>query len=592
MSRLTLASVNGRRRIHANLATGYPSGSGVPQSMSMSAIGGGVQAPTSILLGILPNDPRSLHMLYEDMYKYDSVAGTAADMKSTMITSEFTLTDCKDPKNIKRYLDECNRLGFPTVLPQMMLDRYISGAYLSTLLFNDSQKMFTGQIPYRVRDAEIIPCPIYGMSPIIKMTISEDTKKFMNNDSDYAKQIKNELSPEMVSFLTSGKSVELDPLATLWLPRLNATGSEKGVSLFERVLPLFALEKMLYRGTFSEAMKRQRAVLHVTAGNEDWIPQNDELSEILGLFQTADLDPVGAIVATRADVATNEVRAGGDFWKYTDIIDVTTTIKLRAMGISETFLSGESSYNAMETALSVFIENARSERDEFTNQCFTRGIFPKIAHINGMYKANTSDIKQKDVDVNNNAGYQLNLTNIEKYDIPKVNWKKSLRPEADSAYLEILDHLEEKGLPVTMAMWAAAGGVELSKLTEGQEEDMKTRKAIEAIKAKFSSEGASEGETEEMARLLTASVGGNKPTSILDRDFSFMSEVVGRTVTGKRKYIVNQKAALRREYNKIRKAIDTLATDDASFSNSQARARSVIKSGKLVANDGSTHSKV
>jgi hypothetical protein len=101
------------------------------------------------------------------------------------------------------------------------------------------------------------------------------------------------------------------------------------------------MEKLLYKGTISEAARRQRSIMHIQAGSDTWRPTTSDLQSLVGLFQEADLDPVNAMIATRNDIQVNEVRQGGDFWKYTDSVDQTASMKMRILGISESFLSGE-----------------------------------------------------------------------------------------------------------------------------------------------------------------------------------------------------------------------------------------------------------
>lgn len=47
---------------------------------------------------------------------------------------------------------------------------------------------------------------------------------------------------------------------------------------------------------------QQRGILHISAGSADWNPTSEDLAALLSLFQTAQLDPNGAIVVTRHDV--------------------------------------------------------------------------------------------------------------------------------------------------------------------------------------------------------------------------------------------------------------------------------------------------
>jgi hypothetical protein len=43
-------------------------------------------------------------------------------------------------------------------------------------------------------------------------------------------------------------------------------------------------------------------MIHLEVGNERWEPTQEELDTIVKLFQKADLDPQGAILATRDGV--------------------------------------------------------------------------------------------------------------------------------------------------------------------------------------------------------------------------------------------------------------------------------------------------
>jgi hypothetical protein len=582
------AAANGRRRLVANMMGGPGNITGGSGTSSITAYSGQGLAPLSLMLGIVSEDERALQAMYQDIYNYDSVGGTTADMKSTMISSDFNLTGFAHPSNEAIYRKNLERLGFPEILPTIHLDRYVRGAYLSTLLYREDTKTFTGQMPHNIADCEVTPSPIFGMGPHILMRTSESLRKFLSNQSDYCKSIRDQLNPDMVRQLQS-KEVELEPLATLFLPRRTMSNTSTGMSIFRRLIPLYALERLLYRGTLSEAQKRQRSIMHITGGSDSWEPNEEELTSVLNLFQQAELDPIGAIVATRNDIQVNEVRNGGDFWKWTDIIDITTTIKLRALGVSETFLSGESSYNAMEVALSVFIENARGDRDEFTRDAFHSGLFPLIAHTNGLMKAS----KVSGVVVagdESNVQMQFNMADTAKYDIPRVEWQKSLRPEADEAYFGILEKLEDKGLPIPIAMWAGAGGVDLKSMMEGQQSDIKLRKRIEAVKQDLVSDGASDNEVEAALELLDreiASMGGRTPRSVLDRDFGDMSDIYTRSVTGKKKWIPNQHTARKRRYGVIASARDRLATDDAVWESRQAQARRLVKNNLLVQSDGS-----
>jgi hypothetical protein len=63
--------------------------------------------------------------------------------------------------------------------------------------------------------------------------------------------------------------------------------------------------------------------------------------------------------------------------------------------------------------------------------------------------------------------------------LPTVSWHKTLQPEADRDYLDILERMEEKGIPITVKAWAAAGGVDLEAVLQTLDEDLRLREEIQ-----------------------------------------------------------------------------------------------------------------
>src|SRR5690606_13226692 len=136
----------------------------------------------------------------------------------------------------------------------------------------------------------------------------------------------------------------------------------------------------LIRGTHDQVYKRQRATMHVTMGEgEEWVPTSEEMQAVSNLFLSADLDPLGAVVVTRTGVQVNEVRRGDDFWRWDSIFDMTERIKLRALGVSENFIQGDASYSNMEQALSIFMDQIRTFRNQITRELFYEKMFPMIS---------------------------------------------------------------------------------------------------------------------------------------------------------------------------------------------------------------------
>ena len=94
------------------------------------------------------------------------------------------------------------------------------------------------------------------------------------------------------------------------------------------------------------------------------------------MFQATEADPLGAWIATRNNIQVSEFRTAGDIWKWYETSESLTPMKLRALGISDAFLSGDASYASSESAYSTFVETVDSYRTHLTNKIFYNKIFP------------------------------------------------------------------------------------------------------------------------------------------------------------------------------------------------------------------------
>jgi hypothetical protein len=404
--------------------------------------------------------------------------------------------------------------------------------------------------------------PLYSQDPIMYLRMNDEMKNTLRLDSRRIDMIREQMGDKFFSKLMESE-LELDPIGTIYVPRKTFSFGE-GVSYFKRVLPLWLIEKNLYRGTLVESGRRQRGILHLMLGEEDWQPQPEDFQRITDMFMDADADPIGAVVATRLGISVSEMRQGGDFWKVTDIWDQTTQVKMRALGISEAFLSGDASYANMEGSMTVFVETLRAYRDMMTRKIFYEKVFPLVSLMNGFTAKNGKILTKSGLMEGNTQDILRRMQDGSKLFIPTVHWAKQLKPEHDQSYIDILNMMTEKGIPVPLRALAAAGGFNLDQLLMNQSEDLATQrqlleynKQLSDMKAKYAPAEAGAG-GEGMASF--SSVLGDRPMpKLFDRDFGERSEIVGVTRTGKPKHIINQRAANAKMNQQIIKGLTSIA---------------------------------
>lgn len=622
--KIVVAANGGKKRLTttvANYGFGYPGG-GIQSllgptsgNMSISGIGAGMLLHLDTLMsGIIPEDERSLRRLYRDIYAYDVVAGSAVDLMSTLPFSDFTLSGASS-KKLDVFMRNVEQLNIKTLFPDISTEFLSLGAFTGTLCYSRKDKEFTDIIPHNPDYLTIEPTPMYGADPKLILKVSEQMRKFLHSTDPYMQEMRQRMPASMVKAMRNSAHVSLDPLTTLHIPRRTTT-RDLGTSIYKRILPIYLLEKVLYRGTVTELTKRQRSTTHLKMGSEYFEPQDADLQALTALFQQAENDPLGAIIATRMDVDVSDVRPAGDFVKWTDFLDVLQPLKFKALGISDAFLSGDANWNTADAALSVFLEQLRAYRQMLTQRVLYDKVFPAVAVFNdfkgsGKQRNNrnserafwhTANPYDEDEDTQEEKGDFLErMRDKDSLIIPEVHWQKQLRPEADREYLDVLNTMSEKGVPVTLRAWAAAGGVDFDRMMEGLNEDLQTREKLRELAEKYGPPTNEEGEFDQggfspedeseheplsdeggiesyaAVQKVIGSFNMNRGNFLM-RDFGDGAMVKGKSKTGKPTHIINQSQAMRKQNEVIAGSLKRLA--DANYYDKVVKDNRRKKGGK------------
>lgn len=118
--------------------------------------------------------------------------------------------------------------------------------------------------------------------------------------------------------------------------------------------------------------------------------------------------------------------------------DLIERIKLAALGVSKSFISGETSFSSAASGLTIFLQRLKALREQFMNEWVIPKYFFPVAVANGWVKAEKGS-----------AGGHLRvkrsfqeLYGDDKYIIPEVEWEKSLDPTVDQERISAMDALE------------------------------------------------------------------------------------------------------------------------------------------------------
>uniref|UniRef100_A0AB39CDW3 Portal protein n=1 Tax=Pseudomonas phage HRDY3 TaxID=3236930 RepID=A0AB39CDW3_9VIRU len=551
--------------------------------------------------------------IYTDMYYNDSIGGSIVDIKSQLMFSDFTISGIMDRKVMDDFMENIDRLDIRNLMPDVAIDYNVKGGFIASLLYNEKTQVFSRVMPHAYENTKLDQLPFHGTDPLITVAFPEYIRSTMQSDSPRVKALREFLGADVMKQL-SNEALELDQKSTVYVPRRSGSSST-GTSYFRRIMPWYLLEKNLFRGTLVRSAMRQKGILHVTLdGAGEWEPTLADMQAVMDMFMNADADPVGAVVATRGGISTEEIRDPQGGWTIFDNKDAIDSIKMKALGISDAFLSGDATYANGDTSTSFFIDAIRTERDWLTRKTLYSRIFPMISALKGyvLNRDGKLSTRGNSLDKLDPLGSFERLNDGTKLLIPSVHWEKTLQPEGDQQYMDMLQAMSDKGVPVPLRVMAAAGGLNLDRLLAGQDSDLQAQeqlyqyqKKIKELKKKYGIDdmmggdgggggmggfasavpfmgtaAAYDAQMDYMARnhpgrfqafvaeahslynqnldythsdVLARNNG--KIVGLANRDFGEMGEAYGYTHDGKKRILTNQKQAHERQNRKIEKML-------------------------------------
>lgn len=526
--------------------------------------------------GLLPATPdlpdsSTLSLFYRDIYMHDNTAGSCVDIQSVFPFSDWELRGLEE-KELAVHDEALERLNLHELLPQASISYLTNGFYAGSLIFDAKAKNFMDIMTHDTLNCSLTHSPFNNVDPGIRVNVAGNVHQFMSGSSGYARQYLDSMPANFVDLLKKG-SFNLDPVTTLFLGRRGLT-DRPYQSYLHRILPMYLIEKTMYRGTLVEANRRQRAMSHITAGDDLWTPTSEELGILVQQFQAAEQDPLGGWISTRNAVNVADLRPGGDFWKWNDMTEPMVAYKLRALGISEALLSGDASYASAESAYSTFLETVNAYRTHLTNNIFYRKIFPLISVANGMFRDHTQRHK-----TDNAVDFLFNMSNRRNLKMPELHWHKDLSVHTEDSMMDMLEKVSDKtGMTIPLKTWLAAAGVDKDTLIRDHREDAEVRKALGLMKGaeeqthpEFADDTEGEPGEQNASTIRFPSTSINSPwgrngrKSLLSRTFGDdEGELTATTRTGKKKMVHGQAAKLKDLHHNIAK-IAARASKDQEY---------------------------
>lgn len=404
-------------------------------------------------------------------FKLDPVIGTGIDMYAEMPWGDVKLVGEGVDGTVRETFEGMWEIcQIPQVLPTMVREFLVVGEVVPHCFFSDEDGIWTYVAFHNPDNLEVIDSSLLPMQPVVEFIPDDKLRQILvSNDPELA-EIRSRMPPELLARLYSRQNIRLNTdLNATFIPRKLHPYETRGTSLLSRVWRIFMYEDAIFNASIATARRHAGPIKVAKLGNAatNWIPGPEHERRFIELISQAEMDPLAWIVfhyglTLEAFGTTDRVMTINREW------DIIERIKLVALGMSRSFLTGELTFASASAGLQVFLRRLLSIRNFFSEAWIRSRFFKPISQINGFVKPTAAELSHR-VRKRRTAS---ELTEDRRYIVPKLDWANKLNPLVDKDLLDAYDKLGKMGFRISKTKMGSAANLGFEEeLKKGVEED-------------------------------------------------------------------------------------------------------------------------
>lgn len=307
----------------------------------------GVESPDRVQY---PRTREEANRAWRLFHETDPIFGTAMDMYAEMLVSDFDVIVGDDKsseiRNTLEYM--CQTTNLMDRLRYIIREYLVLGEAIPHNFFDDSLGIWTYIAMHNPDFIEVLDSPIVNMDPIISFIPDESLRSMMSAGTPEAREFRARLPADFVSRILARQKIRLSPLNCTFIPRKLHPYQTRGTSLASRMWRIFMVEDAVYNSTIATFRRHASPVKVLKLGDPatGWIPAPGAETKLLEMLNRAEVDPHSWLI----------YHYGINFetWGTTDKSitigkehDVIERVKLLALGLSKSFMTGEVTYASL-----------------------------------------------------------------------------------------------------------------------------------------------------------------------------------------------------------------------------------------------------
>jgi|GEM_PF-4508472 len=426
-----------------------------------------------------PRDRQKANFYWRLFHKYDPIFGNAIDMFAEMIVSDFDIVvKGDDSQTIKQTLEYmCDEVNLIEVIKYIIKEYLVIGECIPQNFFSEEKGIWTYTGFHNPDFIEIKDTPIIKMDPIINFVPDESLRAMLTDGTPESMELRQKLPNQFVSKVISRQKIKLSPVNCSFIARKLHPYDIRGTSLASRLWRIWVVEDASYASTIATYRRAASPLKVVKLGDpaSGWIPDPSQEAKLLQLLAQAEMDPQAFLVWNYGI----SYEAWGSSERAVNIKndhDTIEKVKLSALGLSKSFMSGEVSFASAKSGLQVFLRRLLSLRQYLDSTWISPKFFRPISEMNDWKRAKPSEVAHN-YRIKRTAQQDL-VEDETRIIMPELIWKNKLDPKLDEAMLSALKQLEGFGFKVSKGTIGGAVSLDWKEELEAHLKEFKEEKDI------------------------------------------------------------------------------------------------------------------
>ena len=449
------------------------SGSAGPSGSTSRVPGRRYYDPTLMSSSLyLPRDFKLKNKWRRWWYTHDAIVGMVLDTHSEMAHSKAEII-CDDASIKRTAEDMFSEMNLFSNLGAVDLEFMKIGEVTLYDLFDKTKGYFVKTVIHNPDFVEVSASQLAPDQPVVELRPSTDLKRLVMSTNPRDLKLKKRIPKEILARVATGRNIPLEPEFTTRIARLANPYDIRGTSLMDRLFRILMYEDKLNEAqiTVADNFIYPLKIFKLGDPQTGWVPDETHMVALQELLLQQHFDPNFSLIF-HYGLQYEQHGMEGKILRMDREWERIDKIKMVALGISQNFLYGDSTFASANAALQVLLSRYQAKRDLFEQKWIKR-LLTYVGKQNGWYKVSQAEL---------NGQYRIKRSAEEEAQrliIPEISWRKKLTSRDDQQFLSWLSGIFKDGNgPISNSTFLSSAGFNLEAELRRKKNDTELEQKI------------------------------------------------------------------------------------------------------------------